>query len=83
VALINEHGANADIMKAAEWCNERFNSEDAYVVFERISRYEMFSCSSTGLVEVEDARAVRVNVALKNANDAVFFKLSWGMNPSS
>jgi hypothetical protein len=73
-----ESQVNADIIKVAAWCNEKFGSEDAYVVFERISRYEMFSCSTTGLVEVEDARAVRVNVAFKKAEDAVFFKLSWG-----
>jgi hypothetical protein len=27
-------------------------------------------------------RSVRVNVAFKKAEDAVFFKLSWGMSPS-
>jgi hypothetical protein len=70
--------ANANVRKIAEWCNERFSPEDAYVVFERISRYEMFSCSTTGVVEIENARLVRINVAFKNASDAVFFKLSWG-----
>jgi hypothetical protein len=70
--------ANVDIREVAKWCNEKFSLEDAYLVFDRISRYEMFPCSTTGLVEVENARSVRVKVAFKKAEDAVFFKLSRG-----
>jgi hypothetical protein len=72
-----EAQVNADIREVAKWCNERFSSEDAYVVFERISRFEMFSQSPTELVELENERSIRVKVAFKNYNDAVFFKLSW------
>jgi hypothetical protein len=76
-----EAKANADIREVAAWCNGRFTSGDAYVEFERVSRFEVFSYSTAVWGEVERERSVRVNVVFKNASDAVFFKLSWGKEP--
>jgi hypothetical protein len=73
-----EAQANADIREVAEWCSRSSSSEDAYVVFERVSRFEMFSHSPTELIELENERSVRVKVAFKSDDDAVLFKLTWG-----